>query len=86
MAKQTAAKLKREAEIRTLAKNTIEKEGEIEIDDGAVISEAEECNGAYVQSWAWVDFAGTPLDKACPDCDGMPGDHAKHCFYNKGAK
>lgn len=38
------------------------KEGECEIDENAVVSEGDD-NGAYVQAWVWVDFAGTALDK-----------------------
>ncbi len=37
-------------------------EGALEVDDDAVVSEGED-NGAYVQAWLWVDFAGTPLDE-----------------------
>lgn len=37
-------------------------EGELELDDNAVISEGDD-NGAYVQVWMWVPFDGTPLDK-----------------------
>ncbi len=52
----------RDEVIRALAKLTLEKEGELEIDDDAVVSESDE-NGAYVQAWAWVSFSGTPLTK-----------------------
>lgn len=31
--------------------------------DWAILSEAEECNGAWVLAWSWVPFEGTPLDK-----------------------
>ena len=41
-------------------------EGELEIDDNAVVSFAGE-NGAYVQAWLWVDFTGTPLGEAAED-------------------
>jgi len=37
-------------------------EGELEIDENAVISYGGD-NGAYVQAWLWVDFSGTPLDE-----------------------
>lgn len=47
--------------IRKLA-YTYQKDGELEIDEGAVISEGDD-NGAYVASWVWVDFSGTELDK-----------------------
>lgn len=39
-----------------------EREGEIEIDDDAVVSEGDD-NGAYVQAWIWVSFYDTELDK-----------------------
>lgn len=39
-----------------------EDAGRIEIDAGAAISEGSD-NGAFVQAWVWVDFAGTVLDK-----------------------
>ena len=32
------------------------KDGEVEIDDAAIVSECEE--GAYVQAWVWVDRPG----------------------------
>ncbi len=37
------------------------REGELEIDDNAVISYGDD-NGAYIQGWLWVDFDGTELD------------------------
>ena len=53
-------KAAREAEERRrsiikLAKNTIEKEGSLEIDSDAEISEGND-NGCYVQAWAWLPF------------------------------
>jgi hypothetical protein len=33
-----------------------------QIEDDATVSEGDD-NGAYVQAWVWVDFAGTALDK-----------------------
>jgi len=41
-------------------------EGELEIDDNAVVSYGGD-NGAYVQAWLWVDFSGTPLDEEAED-------------------
>ena len=38
------------------------REGTVEIDGDALVSEGDE-NGAYVQTWGWVDFDGTDLDK-----------------------
>jgi hypothetical protein len=38
------------------------RDGELELDDNAKVSEGDD-NGAYVQTWMWVPFDGTPLDK-----------------------
>lgn len=51
----------REDQIIALAKEKHEKEGAIEFDEDAVVSEGDD-NGAYVTGWIWVDFAGTELD------------------------
>ena len=48
--------------IRTMAKDKHESEGNLEIDENAVVSEGDD-NGAYIQCWKWIEFAGTPLDK-----------------------
>ncbi len=47
------------------ARATLAREGELEFDDDAVASEGDD-NGAYLQAWAWVDFAGANLDKHQP--------------------
>lgn len=76
----------REPAIRALAKEQVEVEGELEIDDDAVVSEGDD-NGAYVQAWVWVRFDGTKLDKEalCPYAtgerlcglkEGHKGDHS----------
>jgi hypothetical protein len=39
-----------------------EREGELELDDNAKISEGDD-NGAYVQMWRWVEFDNTELCK-----------------------
>lgn len=52
----------RERKIRALAIERYRQAGELEIDEGAPISEGED-NGAFVQAWVWVDFTGTSLDK-----------------------
>lgn len=60
----------RNAAIRQMAKDEWNKDGEIEIDDGAVVSEGDD-NGAYVAAWVWVGFGGTELDKdryQCQNC------------------
>ena len=41
---------------------TASTEGFLEIDDDAQLSEGDD-NGTYLQSWVWVSFAGTLLDK-----------------------
>lgn len=46
--------------IRALAVEQWAKDGEIEFDDGAIVSGCED--GAYVQAWVWVDFPGTDDD------------------------
>lgn len=38
------------------AKDEWHRDGEIEIDDDAIVSESDE--GAYVQAWVWVDRPG----------------------------
>ena len=53
----------RREQIVEMAQETLGREGAIEFDDDAVVSEGSD-NGAYVEGWIWVDFAGTPLDKA----------------------
>ena len=50
------------ANVVHLAKSTREREGDIEIDDDAVVSDGDD-NGAYVQAWVWIPFSGTDLDK-----------------------
>jgi hypothetical protein len=48
--------------IRELARQYHQKDGELEFDPDAKVSEGEE-NGAYVQGWKWVSFRDTALDK-----------------------
>lgn len=50
----------RDDQIRALAAKH-HCDGDLEFDEGCVVSEGDD-NGAYVQAWAWVGFAGTPLD------------------------
>lgn len=52
----------RRVAIVELARKKHQKEGTIEIDDNAKVSEGND-NGAYVQAWVWVYFDGTPFDK-----------------------
>jgi hypothetical protein len=55
---------KRDAQILDLAERILPLvDGQLELDrHSAVVSEGFD-NGAYVQVWAWVPFAGTELDK-----------------------
>lgn len=55
----------RRRKILELGRTALAREGELEFDDDAITSEGDD-NGAYVQAWAWVDFAGTNLDKHQP--------------------
>jgi hypothetical protein len=48
------------------AKAQTHREGEIEIDDDAPISDGRD-NGCYVQAWIWFPFEGTPWDKENED-------------------
>lgn len=66
--KETKAEKIRNDQIRAMAKDQFEEEGDLELDEGAVVSEGDD-NGAYVQMWKWVDFSGTVLckDKECSD-------------------
>ncbi len=57
-------------EIIDMARNDYgARDGELEIDDNAVVSHGED-NGAYVQAWVWVGFGGTRFDKV--PSDGAP--------------
>lgn len=44
------------------AAHKIQREGELEVDDGAQVSKAEDADGAYVQAWLWIsnEEAGFP--------------------------
>ena len=54
--------LERYREVVAMAREQLElRDGELELDDDAEVSEGGD-NGAYVQTWRWVSFAGTPLD------------------------
>ena len=46
-------------------------EGEVEIDDNAVLSEGDD-NGCYVAAWIWIDFNGTPFDKTNGEPEPSP--------------
>lgn len=63
--KETKKEKVRNDQIREFAKTMYEDEGDLEIDETAVVSEGND-NGAYVQMWKWIDFAGTAL---CKDTD-----------------
>lgn len=53
---------RRRQKIVAKAQQAYHREGEVEVDDGAELSEGED-NGTYVQAWVWVSFAGTEFDK-----------------------
>jgi len=55
------AMLRRTAIVK-LAFDQCHKDGEVEVDENAEVSEGDD-NGAYVQAWVWVDFGGTQFDK-----------------------
>jgi len=57
-----AGDIDRNNSIIGLARSQYHEEGQCEIDDDAIISDAGD-NGACVSAWVWVSFAGTPLDK-----------------------
>ena len=56
--------------VRALARDKFEREGELEIDNNAVVSDGDD-NGAYVQAWVWVPFDGTELDKEDRGAQGV---------------
>jgi hypothetical protein len=58
MKKQT----RRDQDIVELAQKQHYKDGELEVDMDAEVSEGDD-NGAYVQAWVWVDFTNTKFDK-----------------------
>jgi hypothetical protein len=56
----------RRFEIIELAREQHQKDGELEIDDDARVSEGND-NGCYVGAWVWLDFAETKFDKEKED-------------------
>ena len=58
----------RRVAIIDMARDQHGREGEVEIDDNAILSEGED-NGTYVQAWVWVDFNGTQFDKEAEEED-----------------
>lgn len=42
--------------VRAAARDRHGEEGEVEVDDNAVVSRVDGGAGAYVQGWVWVDF------------------------------
>lgn len=53
---------KRDRDVIALAHEQRARDGDIEFDQDAKVSEGDD-NGAYVQAWVWIDFSGTELDK-----------------------
>lgn len=62
MPKLSRKELKRREHIVSLAREQHHVDGEVEIDEGAKLSEGDD-NGCYVQAWVWCDYSGTELDK-----------------------
>ena len=60
--------LERRARIVAMAREQHEREGEVEIDEGAKLSEGDD-NGCYVAAWVWVDYSGTEFDRSKEDAD-----------------
>lgn len=67
----TAAEDHRRAAIIKLAHDRHARDGELEFDDNALVSEGND-NGAYVQGWRWVDFEGTEFDKEKETANSEP--------------
>ena len=68
-------------DFRAEAKQVWESEGEIEIDDNAVVSQDEDSDepvyGAYVAAWVWVEFDEDDESESDLDPDGtMTDPHA----------
>lgn len=59
----TQEELDRKQVIDLARKDSRVREGELEIDDSAVVSWGAD-NGAYVQAWLWISFEGTSLDQS----------------------
>jgi len=64
-------------EIRKLARELWHDEGQIEIDDNAIISRNDEVPGAYVAAWLWVDFLEADGCECC-----SRGDRTLHSCPN----
>jgi hypothetical protein len=60
--KQKKTSSRREQILAIARRNQNLRDGELELDDNAKVSEGDD-NGAYIQTWMWVPFDGTPLDK-----------------------
>lgn len=59
---------RRRIAIELAREDDLVSEGGLAIDDDAVVSFGDD-NGAYVQTWLWVDFAGTQLDQSVKEED-----------------
>ncbi len=60
--KAAEAEARRQKIVR-LARENYAREGDLEFDNDAKVSEGDD-NGAYVQCWKWFPFTGTSFDKA----------------------
>jgi len=45
----------KDVQFREAAKKQFHREGEIEMDDDAVVARGDDEDGAYVEAWVWVD-------------------------------
>jgi hypothetical protein len=71
--RQTKETQRQDAIYRALAWEEWHRDGEVEVDDNAVVSVSDD-GGAYVQAWVWVY---DPEDEAtvviCTDCNDVKG-------------
>ena len=61
------------AAYRKAAKALHEDEGEVEIDDGAMVSEGDD-DGAYVAAWVWVNKLDAGI---CTKCGAVNADNGE---------
>ena len=69
----TPENLDRWAAYRRYAKMEYENEGEIEVDNNALVSEGDE-DGAYVAAWVWVSKTDAGI---CTKCGAVNADNGE---------
>lgn len=62
-AERTPEEEARRKEILEYAREHLGKDGELEFDGDALLSEGDD-PGCYIQAWAWLDYTGTKWDPA----------------------